>query len=181
MSIIGVIQEITPERLVLLNGDYVMSEAVKKFIKPDWKGRKVDLTLDENKVISFAKFVDDVKRVGDNRIKTEHIIKLQGKEFITHAGLLDIAHENGLVGIETELLSVSTNEVPIVKAKVKMQKKDVVCVFEGIGDASKENVGGNILPHRIRMAETRAINRALRFATNIGMCSVDELKGEDKE
>jgi len=31
-----------------------------------------------------------------------------------------------------------------------------------------------IFPHRLRMVETRAINRALRLATNIGMCSAEE-------
>ena len=36
-------------------------------------------------------------------------------------------------------------------------------------------LGKMILPHALRMAETRAINRALRLYTDIGMCSVDEL------
>ena len=32
-----------------------------------------------------------------------------------------------------------------------------------------------IKPHLSRMAETRAINRCLRLATNIGMTSADEM------
>ncbi|GAH86573.1 unnamed protein product, partial [marine sediment metagenome] len=38
--------------------------------------------------------------------------------------------------------------------------------FEAHGDATSENVGDFIKPHFIRMAETRAIARALRWYTN---------------
>jgi len=114
--------------------------------------------------------------MSDETIKKEHIIKLQGKDFVTHAGLLDVAHQKELVGIETEILKIAENVV-IVKARAKFKDGKE---FTGIGDASKSNVNKMILPHMIRMAETRAVNRALRFGTNIGMCSVEELGGDDK-
>ena len=52
-------------------------------------------------------------------------------------------------------------------------------VFSGYGDASAANVGRMIAPHIIRMAETRAVARALRLACNIGMTSREELGGSD--
>ena len=105
-------------------------------------------------------------------IDSKFIVKLQGKDFITHAGLLDAFHKLGGQSIETELIR---NDVMIVfKATVRGDKG----FFTGHGDADDSNVNSMIAKHKLRMAETRAINRALRFYTNIGMCSADELGGE---
>ena len=108
-------------------------------------------------------------------MKKEHIINLQGKEFILFAGLLEIAHEQGLSEVSTEI--VELRPAAVVKATVKTSKG----TFTGIGDASAENVNKMIAKHYIRMAETRAIARALRFATNIGITSVEEMGGDEKE
>jgi hypothetical protein len=51
--------------------------------------------------------------------------------------------------------------------------------FSGIGDASPENVSRNIVPHLIRMAETRAKARALRDAVNVGATALEELSDGD--
>ena len=62
-----------------------------------------------------------------------------------------------------------------------MPNKDGDCkFFTGYGDADSKNVNQTIALHKIRMAETRAVNRALRLATNIGMTSAEEL-GEGKK
>jgi len=47
--------------------------------------------------------------------------------------------------------------------------------FVGCGDADPSNVSPLIHGAEMRMAETRAINRALRKAYGIGICSVEEL------
>ena len=106
-------------------------------------------------------------------VQPKHIVKLQGKEFITHAGLLECAHAAGLTSITTEIVE-RTPEQCIMKATVMMGTK----VFSAYGDADIKNVNSMIKLHMIRMAETRAVNRALRFATNIGMTSSDELGGK---
>jgi hypothetical protein len=47
--------------------------------------------------------------------------------------------------------------------------------FVGFGDADPLNVSPLVRGAEMRVAETRAVNRALRKAYGIGMCSVEEL------
>ena len=47
--------------------------------------------------------------------------------------------------------------------------------YNAFGDASPRNVGKMIAPHLIRMAETRAIARALRLYTGCGYTALEEL------
>lgn len=99
------------------------------------------------------------------------------KEVVTYPGLLSKAHEEGLVKIETTLVQVPSDEngrTAIAKVVIETAKGR----FEAIGDASPDNVNSFIVPHLIRMAETRAKARALRDAVNIGILSFEELDGE---
>jgi len=98
------------------------------------------------------------------------------KEVALYKGLLAKAHEEKLSRIRTRLTQVPTDEngrTAIASAEVTTAKGS----FTGIGDASPQNVPPNILPHLIRMAETRAKARALRDAVNIGVVSFEELDG----
>jgi hypothetical protein len=47
--------------------------------------------------------------------------------------------------------------------------------FVGFGDADPTNVSSLVHGAEMRIAETRAVNRALRKAYGIGLCSVEEL------
>jgi hypothetical protein len=108
-------------------------------------------------------------------MKREMIINRQGKDFVLYAGLLDHAHDNGLVKIETEAVTVTSN-IAVFKATATFSDGKV---FSSHGDATPENVGRAIIPHFVRMAETRAKARALRDALNIGAASIEELMDED--
>jgi len=112
-------------------------------------------------------------------MRDEFLITRQGKQYVLFAGLLDEAHSRGLRGIDTELIQVPDDQngnVAIVKATAEMEDGSH---FSGIGDASPENVGRNIVPHIIRMAETRAKARALRDAVNVGATALEELSDGD--
>ena len=114
-------------------------------------------------------------------MREEYMIERGGRRFVLYAGLLEEAHARGLRSIETELLQVpkaENGEVAIARAVVRTEDGK----FSGIGDASPENVTKAIVPHIIRMAETRAKARALRDAINVGVTALEELEdGEPEE
>jgi len=109
------------------------------------------------------------------KIDKKFTINLQGNEFITFEGLLNAFHQNKGTSIRTYELKGSTPARPLFKAIVEGEKGK----YYGHGDADDTNVGKMISRHKYRMAETRAIARALRWYNNIGMCSAEEL-GEGK-
>jgi hypothetical protein len=113
-------------------------------------------------------------------MREEYMIERGGRRFVLYAGLLEEAHARGLRSIETELLQApgpENGEVAIVRAVVRTEEGK----FSGIGDASPQNVGQAIVPHLIRMAETRAKARALRDAINVGVTALEELGSESEE
>jgi len=101
------------------------------------------------------------------------------KDMISFKEILGIAHAAGLSRVDTELLQLPTAEndnTCVFRAVVEMAEGKT---FSGTGDANPRNVGKMIVPHIIRMAETRALARALRFATNTGQTTFEEMGGDD--
>ena len=106
------------------------------------------------------------------------IIKLQGKEYTTHQGLLYVAHQQGITSITTELVSEDTDKRRAVFKSTATGERGA---FTGWGDADPSNVGKMIANAYLRMAETRSISRALRLYLGIGMTAYDELPGKEQE
>ena len=99
-------------------------------------------------------------------------------KIVRYGTLLELAHERGLNKVATALVQApaETNaQTAIVSAAVEMA--DGSC-FSGLGDASPESVKRPLVPHLVRMAETRAKARALKDALGISAVSAEEL-GED--
>ena len=110
------------------------------------------------------------------------MVERQGKTFCLYAGLLDLAHQTGLLSIKTALVQIpseANNRTAICTAVVTMIKDDVEKEFTGIGDAAPNNVAPAMQNCLIRMAETRAKARALRDAVNIGVAAFEELGDVD--
>lgn len=105
--------------------------------------------------------------------KQGFIVQLQGKDFILYKGLLVLAHEMRLVSIETEPIEIDWEHGRFVFKAVAIGKDGER--FTGYGDATTKNVGKKILPHALRMAETRAKARALRDFTGLGMTAFEEM------
>jgi hypothetical protein len=101
---------------------------------------------------------------------------LDGRWYVTHSGLLQLASRKGCCGIKTvlqERLSDAGTGRWVFKAIV--YKRNSTKGFVGYGDADPSNVSLMVHGAELRIAETRAVNRALRKAYGIGLCSVEEL------
>ncbi|WP_051327182.1 hypothetical protein [Desulfatibacillum aliphaticivorans] len=113
------------------------------------------------------------------KLDERFIMRIEGKEFVKYPGLLDLAHQKGIAQIEVEPLQFPTDAngmFAICKAVVIAKNGDS---FSDIGDANPNNVNSRIARHLLRMASTRAIARALRSFTNIGMTCLEELADFD--
>jgi hypothetical protein len=101
---------------------------------------------------------------------------IDGKWYVTNAGLLQIAFRRRCLGIRTllqERLSDPSLGRWVFKATVYKSLRSHG--FVGYGDADPSNVSSLVHGAEMRVAETRAVNRALRKAYGIGLCSVEEL------
>ncbi len=104
-------------------------------------------------------------------IPEQFIVHIHGKDFVQYAGLLAMAHERGLLGLEAKFISV-TSELALAEATVDFKDGSS---FSECADSTPSNVGSKIAPHFARMSLTRAKARCLRDALNISVCSVEEL------
>lgn len=108
------------------------------------------------------------------------ITDIQGKEFVKYAGLLDLAHQKGLLKLEVEAVQYPTKEngnIAICKAVATSRLGEV---YTDIGDANPNNTAPKIAKHLLRMASTRAKARVLRDFSNIGMTALEELGDFDE-
>lgn len=103
---------------------------------------------------------------------------LGGSWYVTHSALLHLALRSRCNGIHVEPVAQYCDPFSdrwVVKATVF--KTSHSQGFVGYGDANPGNVSALVRGAELRMAETRAVNRALRKAYGIGICSVEELSG----
>jgi hypothetical protein len=104
------------------------------------------------------------------------LLYLNGAWYVNHAGLLKLAERRRCSGIHTQPVLKSSdpaNSRWVFKATVFKSSK---CKgFTGYGDADPSNVSPLVHGAEMRIAETRAVNRALRKAYGIGICSVEEI------
>ena len=96
--------------------------------------------------------------------------------YVTHTGLLRLARRKRCRGIHVEAVDSLCDSAAsrfVLKATVYPSKDSAG--FVGYGDADPSNVSLLVRGAEMRIAETRAVNRALRKAYGIGICSVEEI------
>jgi len=107
--------------------------------------------------------------LGDNQY-------LDRQWYVTHAGLLRLASRYRCSGIQVSPvrgLCEPTSARWVFKATVFRYANSKG--FVGYGNADPTNISSLVRGAEMRVAETRAVNRALRKAYGIGLCSVEEL------
>ena len=96
--------------------------------------------------------------------------------YVTHAGLLRVAARRRCSGIRAlpvaELSDVRSSRYAF---RATVYTSPDCKGFTGYGDADPSNVSPLVHGAELRVAETRAVNRALRKAYGIGICSVEEI------
>lgn len=117
---------------------------------------------------SFSLLMGDVRFLG-------------GAWYVTHTGLIRLARRHRCAGIEVESLPQFCNaKCGYWSFKATVYKSPKCRGFVGYGDADPSNVSPVVHGAEMRVAETRAVNRALRKAYGIGICSVEEIGSFDR-
>jgi hypothetical protein len=104
------------------------------------------------------------------------LIFLNNKWYVTNGGLLRLAHRSRCCGIRIQQVrEFCETSFGRWVFKATVYKTAGTRGFVGYGDADPSNTSSLVRGAEMRVAETRAVNRALRKAYGIGLCSVEEL------
>jgi len=104
------------------------------------------------------------------------LLLIDGRWYVTHSGLLRIATRKRCCGIAvTAMPRLCDPSSSRWAFKATVYKSPTCKGFVGHGDADPSNVSALVRGAEMRVAETRAVNRALRKAYGIGICSVEEI------
>src|SRR5579862_2339565 len=121
----------------------------------------------------------ELKRLSHNlglSIASGEVLLIEGKWYVTSAGLLRLAQGRKCHGIHSHAVEkLCDAEINRWVFKAIVYKSPASKGFVGYGDADPSNVSSLVHGAEMRVAETRAVNRALRKAYGIGLCSVEEL------
>jgi len=109
-------------------------------------------------------------------LKCGDVLLLSGGWYVTHTGLIRLAKRSRCSGIQVQpVRQLSDQATSRYTFRATVYKSAVCRGFVGYGDADPSNVSPLVRGAEMRVAETRAVNRALRKAYGIGLCSVEEI------
>jgi len=104
------------------------------------------------------------------------LLLIDHRWYVTHAGLLRLAKRRRFSGIHVQPVPAFCDAAASRYAFSATVYVSAECKrFVGYGDADPSNVSPLVYGAEMRVAETRTVNRALRKAYGIGICSVEEI------
>lgn len=103
-------------------------------------------------------------------------VRIGNEDYVTFKGLLAEAHKRGICEVGSTMLvgPPAMEAYALFRVTVKTEQG----TFTAHGDATPQNV--RFSDSFIRIAETRAMARAIRVATNSGRIAIDELDSGDE-
>jgi hypothetical protein len=115
-------------------------------------------------------------------VESGDLFWLDGHWYVTHSGLIRLARQNHCAGIHVEpVVQFSDPATSRWAFKATVYKSRTCRGFVGYGDADPSNVSFLVQGAEMRVAETRAVNRALRKAYGLGICSVEEIGSAERQ
>ena len=109
-------------------------------------------------------------------VKRGDLQLLGGRWYVTHIGLLGLAARMLCCGVHTETVGEFCEQSSCRWTFKAVVYTSQICKgFVGYGDADPSNVSPLVHGAEMRVAETRAVNRALRKAYGVGICSLEEI------
>lgn len=169
---IGFTLEAEPKKWYNISGEEeVLAELTNTIIK---RGNEIEFEYDaKTREVGDLKIIKQAEKKSESGSWEDDIVNFETLLNDAHAKFED------LLSIETQMIQIDLEKkYALFKATVTIDNKDNLDYhnkFEAHGDATEENVTGDFIkPHFIRMAETRAIVRALRWATNNAACAEEE-------
>jgi len=104
------------------------------------------------------------------------LLLLESGWYVTHSGLIRLARRRRCAGIHVRSIPhLSDLHSRRWAFEATVYRSKTCRGFVGYGDADPSNVSERVRGAEMRVAETRAVNRALRKAYGIGICSVEEI------
>jgi hypothetical protein len=123
--------------------------------------------------------VDSLRALSEQHgfsVKNGDVTLFDNGWYVTHTGLIRLARRKKCSGIHVQPAREFCDPSRQKWAFEATVYTSRTCRgFYGYGDAEPSNVSPVVRGAEMRVAETRAVNRALRKAYGIGICSVEEL------
>jgi hypothetical protein len=104
------------------------------------------------------------------------LLLIDNRWYVSHTGLLRLATRKRCSGIHVRpVLEFCDLENSRWAFEATVYKSRTCRGFTGFGDADISNTSSLVRGAEMRVAETRAVNRGLRKAYGIGICSIEEI------
>src|SRR3984957_17716188 len=137
------------------------------------------LALQRWNLIGRNPLLDSLRKLSEEfelSVLTGDVMLLQTNWYVTHTGLLRLARRNRCSGMRVQFIrDLSDPSARRFTFKATVFTTKTCTGFTGYGDADPSNVSSLVHGAQMRVAETRAVNRALPKAYGIGICSVEEI------